>query len=189
MRLASLLVMVIASALALGMTCGPGDPDPSSDTCEAGGAIGAIDAVTIGRFDGTTFTAFGDGDVAPIVYGGQGFPMLVVNLRLEGSGVPGCVPQVTRVRKADGALETSETLPLTARQVLPGTWITGDALLVVFDVYDGVWVTLEAEVGGVMTSVGVWAGSEGTPDAAPDAPPPPDAAPAVDAAQVPPDAP
>ncbi len=144
-----------AALLGLGFTCG-GGPTPSSQTCEAAQLDGTVDAVDIGRFVDSTFTAYQDGDVVPLTYGGQGFPMLVLNLRLEGSAVPGCVPQTTVVRNGAGEIEGSEELPLTTRMVLPGTWITGDAYLVSFGLYGGDYATIESTVGGVTRSIGVW---------------------------------
>jgi hypothetical protein len=143
----------------MGGGCSP-DPPPSSEDCATPSADGALDRVDVGVFDGATFTAYRDGDVATLVYGGQGFPMLVVNHRLSGRDLPACIAQVTRVAR-EGIEISSEASPLVTRQVLPTTWITGDALLIVHGLSPGDRATIEAEVRGVATSVEVWIDYEG----------------------------
>lgn len=149
---------------------------------------GVITEVDIGRHLDGTFEQFQEDDVVPMVTGGQGSPMLVLNLRLRGSGLPDCVVQRTRVLFDSGQSGGAESAALVTDQVLPDTWITGDLLLVVDYDLGGNHMMLESVVGDVTTAVGVWIDYEGTlPDAAPapDATPP-DAIP--DATPVPPDA-
>ncbi len=173
--------------------CGSGcsDPTPSSETCEATALAGTATEVTLGHMDGGTFVAYADGDVAPLVYGGQGFPMMVFRLRVRGAGLGDCIPQATTVYRGESVVG-SETLPLVADQVLPDTWLTGEALVIVFDAYEGDRVTAEAVVGGATTRVQLWVAYEGTADAAvPDAAVPDAAVPDAwswDADPAPPDA-
>lgn len=182
MMRSSFLLAIVCALPGCGGGCN--SPSPSSETCEPGAPRGVVTGVDIGRYLDGTFTEYQDGDIAPLVYGGQGFPMIVLNLRLRGSDLPGCMPQVTRLFGDNGELEGSEELPLVTDQVLPDTWITGDLLIVSFDAYSGDFVTAESMVGSVTTATGLWIDYVGTlPDAAvavdarpPDARPP-DAAP------------
>lgn len=162
-----------------------GTPTPSSETCEPGAPQGVVTEVDIGRYLDGTFEQYGENDVVPLIFGGQGSPMLVLNLRLRGSDLPDCVLQSTRVFLDSGQSGGSEGSPLVTEQVLPDTWITGDLLLVTYEVWSGARVTLESTAGDVTTAIAVWIDYEGTlPDAAPapdaawpDAAVPPDAAP------------
>ncbi len=183
-------VLIVACAGLAGCGSGCSDPSPSSETCEATALTGTPTDVTLGRMDGETFVAYADGDVASLVYGGQGFPMLVFRLQVRGAGLGDCIPQATTVYRGESVVG-SETLPLVADQVLPDLWLTGEALVIVFDASEGDLVTAEAVVGGATTRVQLWVGYEGDADAAvPDAAVPDawnwDAAPAPDA--TPPDA-
>ena len=167
-----------------------GTPTPSSETCSVppGTPPGVVTDVDIGRYLDGTFEQYGENDVVPMIFGGQGSPMMVLNLRLGGSDLPGCVAQRTRVFLDSGQSDGAEGSPLITEQVLPDTWITGDLLLVVYEVWSGSHITLESTAGDVTTTIGVWVDYEGTlPDAAPapDARPPdanPDANVAPDAA-------
>jgi CO/xanthine dehydrogenase FAD-binding subunit len=158
---------VLSMALVVGLGgCGSGcgQPVPMSETCEPGAPRGVVEEVTIGRYVDGTFTAYLEGDLAYTVIGGQGSAMLVLNHRLVGDDLPGCIQQVTRITEGEN-LWASEELPLVTHQVLPDTWITGDALLPT-DIDSGTRATLEAEVGGVTASVDVWIDYMPTPDAA-----------------------
>jgi hypothetical protein len=163
-------------------TC-DGTTNPSSETCEPGAPQGAVSELDIGRYLDGSFTQYQDGDIVPLVYGGQGFPMLVFNLRVRGSDLPGCLPQVTRVYRDDGQIEGSEELPLVTEQVLPDTWITGEMLIVTFDAFAGDRVLVESQAGGAVGAVELWVDYVG---ALPDAAVVWDATPVADAA--PPDA-
>jgi hypothetical protein len=182
MKKLDLLLLVLCALPGCVGNCS--SPTPSSETCEPGAPRGTVTEVDIGRVLDGVYTEYQEDDVVPLVYGGQGFPMLVFNLRLRGSDLPGCMPQVTRVFRDDGQLDGSEELPLVTDQVLPDTWITGEMLIVTFDAFSGDHVVVESQVGGVTRALGLWVDFEGTlPDAAtvPDARPPdaapPDAAP------------
>jgi hypothetical protein len=131
-----------------------GSPNPSSETCD-GVARGKVTALEIGRDLGGGFEPYVDGQVVPLVTGGQGFPMLVVNLRATGEDLGGCLPQSTEVFIAD-QLSTSEGAPLVIRQTDTDEWVSGDALLIAFDAYSGVEARIESEAGGAMASVNVW---------------------------------
>jgi hypothetical protein len=158
-------------------------PTPSSETCEPGAQNGVVTEVDIGRYLDGTFEQYQDDDIVPMVFGGQGSPMIVLNLRLRGSDLPDCVVQRTRLYLDNGEEGGAESAALVADQVLPDTWITGDLLLVTYDVWEGDHATLESMAGDVTTAIGVWVDFMGTqPDAAVvvDARPP-DAAPAPDA--------
>ena len=166
-------------------TC-DGTDTPSSETCEPGAPRGVVTEVDLGRYLDGEFTAYQDEDVVPLIWGGQGSPMLVFNLRLRGSDLPECMPQLTRIRNDSGEAESGEQAALVTRQVLPDTWITGDLLIVTYDAYPGSHVTAESFVGDASEMVGLWIDYVGTlpdaavvPDAAsPDATVAPDASPA-----------
>jgi hypothetical protein len=108
---------------------------------------------------------YGEGSVVPLTEGGQGFPMIVLNLRVTGTQIPPCLPQHTRVFHLDGAVEAEELAALRAREVAPDTWITGDMFLVAFGVYGGQRVRLDTQVGDATTSAQVWVDYEASPDA------------------------
>ncbi len=151
--------------------CGGGcqAPSPSSESCDTQALAGTVTEVTLGRLDGSTFVAYADDDVATRVFGGQGFAMLSFRLRVRGAGLGDCIPQATRVYRGD-LLEGSEELPLVADQVLPDTWLTGEALVIVPGLSGGERVTVEAEVGTVTARVELWVDDVGSADAqAPDA--------------------
>jgi hypothetical protein len=161
--------------------CGGGcnqPPTPSSETC-TGVAQGTVTSLDIGRFDGTTYTRYQDGDTIPLVEGGQGSPMLIVNLRARGSDLGDCLPQTTYL-SSGGAVVVVEERPLVVEQVLPDTWVSGDELLISYEVYAGDLARIEATAGGITTEVNVWVDYMGflpdagvLPDAAgPDAAPP-----------------
>jgi hypothetical protein len=157
-------------------TCN-GDPTPMSETCEPGAPRGVVTEVDIGTYTGGVFEQLADGDIVPQIFGGQGSPMLVLNLRLRGSDLPDCMPQVTQLYSETGQPDGSEGSPLVTDQVLPDTWITGDMLLVTYDVYGGSRATIESTAGGVTTAVEVWIDYAAPVDAAaPDAAVVPDAA-------------
>ena len=186
-------ILLLASLLVLPGCMGSGcntPPTPSSESCSVapGTPPGVVTEVDIGRYLDGTFEQYQDEDVVEMVFCGQGSPMIVLNLRLRGSDLPDCVPQRTRVFLDNGQSDGAEGSPMITEQVLPDTWITGDLLLVVYDVWEGSHITLESTAGDITTAIGVWVGFEGTlPDAAtvPDARPPdanPDAAVDPDAA-------
>jgi hypothetical protein len=179
------VIRIIAAGSALALAgCGGGcnqPPLPSSETCD-GTAHGTVTSLDIGRFDGTTYTQYQDGDVIPLIFGGQGAQMLVVNLRARGSDLGDCLPQSTVVaRVADGTGAGSQTQALVIDQVLPDTWISGDQLLIDYDLWSGIAIDMETEAGGVLHSVRLWVDYVAEVDAGlpPDATPAPspDAAP------------
>jgi CO/xanthine dehydrogenase FAD-binding subunit len=160
--------VLVAAVVALMPGCGSGcsdPPAPSSETCQPTGAQGAITRVELGRDFGDTFMVYQEGSVVPLTEGGQGFPMLVLNLRVTGSQVPPCLPQHTRVFHLDGAVEAEELGALRAREVAPDTWITGDMFLVSFGVSGGQMVRLDTQVGDATASAQVWVDYELSPDA------------------------
>jgi hypothetical protein len=161
-----LIEITAVGTLALG-GCGGGcnQTPPSSETC-TGTAQGTVTSLDIGRLTGSTYVQYRTGDVIPITQGGQGFPMFVVNLRANGSGLGACLPQST-VETYMGSEEASESEPLVIHQVLPGTWVTGDELLVSFDVLAGDQIHLDATAGGAHASVDLWAGFMASVDAGP----------------------
>jgi hypothetical protein len=150
-RPTSLLLLVLGGC---GSSCNQ-PPTPSSETC-AGSGQGTVTSLDIGRFDGTTFHAYQDDEAIPLAYGGQGFPMFVLNLRARGSDLGDCLPQTTS-ETFRGEPVASEGEPLVIHQVLQDTWVSGDELLVSFDVVPGERVQLEATAGGVTSaSVNLW---------------------------------
>ena len=157
-----------AVAVSLGATCGPGPP--SSDNCqvEPGTPGPTITAIDIGRVgvDGR-FTPFTDDQVVPLTIGGQGASMVVANLRVTGSGVGDCLPQMTRLEQLDGSLESSEEAGLVAHLDGADTWVTGDAFLVYYGP-SGYQVRIHAEVGGLVEEVVLWVDQRGVVDAGPD---------------------
>jgi CO/xanthine dehydrogenase FAD-binding subunit len=160
--------VLVAAVVALMPGCGSGcsdPPTPSSETCQPTGAQGAITGVELGRDFGDTFMTYTEGGVVPQTEGGQGFPMLVLNLRVQGTQVPPCLPQHTRVFHLDGAVEAEELAALRAREVEPDTWITGDMFLVTFGVVGGEMVRVDTQVGDATASVHLWVDYEGSPDA------------------------
>jgi hypothetical protein len=161
-------VIEVIAAGTLGLAgCGGGcgQPTPSSETC-TGAAQGTVTSLDIGRYTGSTYVQYREGDVIPMQQGGQGFPMFVVNLRANGTGLGACLPQST-VETYMGFEEASETEPLVIHQVLPETWVSGDELLVSFDVVPGDQIHLDATAGGVTTSVDLWADYMASVDAGP----------------------
>ena len=164
------LIVTVAVGAALGPLagcgsgCNPG-PAPSSETCETPGTGGTVTEVQIGHWDGEAYDRYEDGDVVPMVTGGQGFPMLVFHLLVRGSDIPSCLAQETTVWVGD-LVEGSEVLPLTTTRVQEELWLTGEALVVTFGVSSGERVRVEAEVGGVVESVDLWVDYAPLPDAA-----------------------
>ncbi len=146
------------------MSCGP--PGPSPETCDLPGPIadGAITSVEIGQVVNGQFVPFTDGAIAPVVYGGQGAPMIVAQLRIRGAGVPACLAQVTRLQKLDGLDISSLEAGVQTSPAGPGVWLGGEMFLVYYGP-PAHQVRLTAEVEDQRTSVVVWTESVGTIDA------------------------
>ena len=156
-RLVARFVLACAVAFAFGACTGSGcngGGNPSSETCN-GPTRGTVSQIEIGRDLGDGFQPFADGDVVPMQTGGQGFPMIVVNLRVTGSDLGSCLPQMTDVLK-DNELASSEGSPLVIHQIGATQWVSGDALLVSFDVTGGDQVRIESRAGTAVGSVTVW---------------------------------
>ncbi len=189
---AGALALAVLALTSIGGACGQ-SPPPMSETCQvpAGYLPPTLDDLQIGQVgsDGR-FRAFTQGEVVPLVFGGQGAPMVVANLRVRGAGVGACLAQRTLIEIPGGELITSEEAAMTTRPDGTGAWITGDLLLVYYN-ESGRLVRLRAEVAGRTATVEIWTDMIGAPDAGIDAPVDarPDAPPPVDAPPAPSDAP
>jgi hypothetical protein len=166
--------LVLATfALLLG-GCGGGcnvPPTPQSDICELapGAPRPTVTDVQIGQFDNGTFAPIAPESVVELVTGGQGSDMVVAALRITGDGLGSCTAQETVLEELDGDLITSEVAPMSTRPAGAGAVVTGDILLPYYGSYGG-HVRLRAVVSGTTDAVEFWAGSQGTIDAATDAP-------------------
>jgi hypothetical protein len=95
-------VVIALAATQVGGLCGGGPSVPVPDECSMGASVGTVSSVEIGAA-ADTFTPVADGDVTPLVIGGQGGSMVVVRVRLRGANVPSCLAQRTIVYAGSGA--------------------------------------------------------------------------------------
>lgn len=167
--LTAVAVLVLAAGN-LGVSCGP--PSPTPDTCEMPGPVsdGAVTSIEIGGLVDGQFVAFTDGGVAPLVVGGQGATMIVAHLRVRGSGLPTCLPQMTALEQLDGLVVSSENGPMSTTPAGADGVLTGDILLPYYGA-PATQVRLRATVGTRTTTVVVWTDAVGVIDAGVDAQP------------------
>src|SRR5437762_1167061 len=97
-RCALWICVLLPACLGLPGSCGPSGP-PSEETCMQG-SVDGVRTVEIGNprslYDETEpFVALTDGTPVHGVTRGQGLPMLPVRLRITGSDLPDCLPQIT----------------------------------------------------------------------------------------------
>jgi hypothetical protein len=162
-RLAPIAALFLAAGN-LGMSCGP--PPPTPEICDLPGPVadGAITSVEIGQVVNGQFTPFTDGAIAPVVYGGQGAPMIVAQLRIRGTGVPACLAQETHLERLDGLDISSLEAGIETTPIGPGVWLGGEMYLVYYGPVAN-QVRLRAQVEDQSVSVVVWADAVGTIDA------------------------
>ena len=112
-----------------------GVPAPDSCVRGAAGAVTALELGPGGSGEDTPFSPWRDGDVVTPVFGGQGFTMVVLRMRVTGAAPPTCLAQETYVRSAtsdlassnasvktyaDGAARTTHSLFIPASFPAPG---------------------------------------------------------------------
>lgn len=161
-------VVCLAAAGSLGMTCGPAPPTP--DTCDMPGPVpdSAVSSIEIGGVVDGQFVPFVDGAVVPLVFGGQGSPMIVAHLRVHGAGLPACLPQATRLEQLDGEVIASESGAMATEPAGADARLTGEIFLVYFG-ESATQVRLRATVGDRSHEVVVWTDAVGMLDAGLDA--------------------
>lgn len=166
----ALALVGLAAVANLGMTCGPASPAP--DLCDTPGPVadGGVTSIEIGGMVDGQFVPFVDDAVAPLVFGGQGSPMVVARLRVHGAGLPACLPQATQLEQLDGEVIASESGAMATEPAGADARLTGEILLVYFG-ESATQVRLRATVGDLSHEVVVWTDAVGVRDAGVDAPP------------------
>ncbi len=95
------------AALLIAMTtaaCPDDEPPPGvSDLCFPAPEPVEVDALEVGLGDGL-FAPIEEDQILPLEYGGQGFAMLELLVRVRGDSIPDCLPQTTFGYDRDGEI-------------------------------------------------------------------------------------
>jgi hypothetical protein len=150
-------LVLLAGAASLGSACpggGGGGGLPPPDACAgADGAGLMLSSLEIGPGTNGAFQAWRDGDVVPIVYGGQGGRMITVRVRIRGAALPACLPQKTTVLLAEGTQLGYEPSPLVTYAEADGSRTTKPLYVQLFGSFSsGSALIVRVEAGDQSTS-------------------------------------
>ncbi len=159
----------LLSAGCVGSGCN--NDDVTFDTCDAPGSA-ALATLTLERGDGSN-TVIDDDQVVAFTYGGQGSPMIGVQLRMTGT-VPRCLAQTSEIRGFDDELIEFDRFARTTYDQGDGTHTTKSIFLVMSEQHYGAFVRLVVTAGGMTVERHIYLDSDEVADAtgpnAPDAP-------------------
>lgn len=144
--------LLAAAALASVATSPPPPAAPEPDRCDPSSAA-ALEVLELGPggWDDGEFEAWANGDTTEIIGGFQGGYMTPVRLHVDAATTPSCVPQLTTVRNAAGAIIATEDAPLATYAELDGSRTTKTVWLIYNDEIpaDGDTITVTTEAGGL----------------------------------------
>jgi len=160
------LIYLVCALPLVGGCVGSGcnNDGPTEDICTTPGAASLTSLELVLPDDSGGYTSIADYDVIPFTYGGQGSPMIGVNLRMTGS-VPDCMGQQADVRRFDDELLATDGFAHGTYQQDDGSFTTKGIFLVMSEEYYGLFARVIVTAGGQTAERHVYVASNEVPDA------------------------